>query len=178
MRFGLAVCVVAVLGSAACDAPWAGPSLPADAHWVTYTDAGFGPVGCGPGNSIIAATTLDDLRQRVIAACPRRAGCSEPAGSCLQGLADQSGSVYLAVLLTPYCTQPTKQSIAESATAIYFVEWVGHPQGVCNLMLAQPPYRFYVVPRSGLPAGPVKVELQIQTEGQGTTVIESQVELS
>jgi len=178
MRFGLSLCLLALIASASCDAPWAGPSLPADAHWVGYTVAAMGPIGCGMGNSIVASTTLDDLRQKVITACPRRSACAEPAQSCWQGLAERPGNVYLAVLLTPTCTQPTKQDIAESATAIYFIEWVGHAQGVCNMSLALPPYRLYIVPRSGLHAGIVSVELQVQTEGQGTTVVDTRVELS
>ncbi len=46
------------------------------------------------------------------------------------------------------------------------------------MALALPPYRLYIVSRSGLDSGSVTVELQVQTEGQGTSVVDTRVELS
>jgi len=178
MRFALVLCVLALTAAPACDAPWAGPSLPSGADWVNYTESERGPVGCGVEPAIIAATSLDELRQMLTATCQRASACTNPPGGCWQGLQEQPGNVYLAVLLTPLCAQPSKEDIAASSTAIYFVEWVGHSHGVCDAMLALPPFRLFIVPRAGLRAGPVTVELRVQNEGQGTTTVDTQVALS
>ncbi len=118
------------------------------------------------------------LRTKAIATCSRPSACTEPAGSCWQNLEVQPGYVYVAVLITPTCNTRTKDNIAASSNAIYFVHWIGHSQGVCNMMLALPPYRLFLVSRSGLQSGAVKVELQVQTEGGGTDTVDTQVNLS
>jgi hypothetical protein len=177
MRFALVLCLLA-LTAPACDPPWAGPSLPAGAAWVDFTQLSPGPVECGPRPAIFASTSIDGLRQRVIAACARPSACAQNIGSCWQDVRDQSGYVYVAVLISPTCNTPTKDSVAQSSRAIYIVHWIGHAQGVCNLMMAVPQYGLFVISRSGLQAGSVKVELQIQTEGGSTDTIDTELDLT
>ena len=176
MRFALVLCLLAITAPA-CDAPWAGPDLPVGASWVSYTESAPGPIGCGPGPGIVAGTTIDDLRQKVIAACSRRSVCTQPPGGCWQDLQDQAGYVYVAVLIMPACTAPTKDNVAASSSAIYVVHWIGHAQGVCNLALALPPYRLFLVTRSGLHSGLVKAELRVQAEGAGTQTADTEMNL-
>jgi hypothetical protein len=130
------------------------------------------------GPAIVAGPSIDDLRQKVTAACTRQSACTEPAASCWQNQQDQPGYVYVAVLITPTCTEPTKDNIASSSNAIYFVHWIGHSQGVCNMALALPAYRLFLVARSGLASGAVKVELQVQSEGGGTVTVDTEVNLA
>jgi hypothetical protein len=68
--------------------------------------------------------------------------------------------------------------MAVSSSALYFVHWIGQPEGVCNMMLALPAYRLVLVARAGLQAGVVKVELQVQTEGGGTDTVDTEVTLA
>ena len=176
MRFALVLCLLAVTAPA-CDSPGAGPSLPSGAHWIAYTESAPGPIGCGTRPTIVAGTGIDDLREKVVAACSRPSICNQSPAGCWQDLQDQPGYVYIAVLIMPACTATTKDDVAESPTAIYVVHWTGHAQGVCNMMLALPPYRLFVVSRSGLHAGTVKVELQLQTDGSSTETADTEVEL-
>jgi len=177
MRFALVLCLLAITAPA-CDPPWAGPNLPEGASWVGYTEVAPGPIGCGTGPAIVASTSIDDLRQKVVAACRRPAVCNDTQGSCWQNVQDHPGYVYVAVLVMPGCTAPTKDSVAASRSAIYVVHWIGHAQGVCNMALALPAYRLFLVSRSGLQAGVVKVELQVQTQGGGTEIAETEVALA
>lgn len=176
MRFAVVLCLLAITAPA-CDAPSAGPRLPAGAAWVDYTESAPGPYGCGTRPAIVAGTSIDDIRQKVVATCSRPSACTEPGGSCWQNQRDQPGYIYVAVLIMPVCTATTKDNMAASSNAIYFVRWVGHAQGVCNMMLALPPYRLFLVSRSGLHAGVVKVELQVQTEGAATETADTEVNL-
>ncbi len=176
MRFALALCLIAV-AAPACDTPWAGPALPAGTSWVGYTESTSGPVGCGTGPAIVAGTRIDDLRQKVGAACSRPSVCTQTPGGCWQNLQDLAGHVYVAVLVMPVCTARTEDKVAASSSAIYVVHWIGHAQGVCNMMLALPAYRLFLVSRSSLHAGVVKVELQVQTEGAGTETADTEVNL-
>jgi hypothetical protein len=130
------------------------------------------------GASIVAGTSIDDLRQKVVATCTRPSACTDPPGACWQNQQDQPGFVYVAVLVTPPCNSPTRDNMAASSTAIYFVHWIGETRGACNLMLVQPPYRLFLVSRSGLHAGAIKVELQVQTEGGGIETTDTEVNLA
>jgi hypothetical protein len=177
MRFALAVCLLA-LTAPACNAPWQAETLPPGAAWVSYTELAPGPVGCGYRQAVVAGTSIEDLRQEVIATCTRPSACIDSPNACWQNLVDQPGYVYVAVLVFPPCNSPTRDNIAASATAIYFVHWIGENRGACNLMLALPPYRLFLVSRSGLHAGAVKVELQVQTEGAGTDTVDTEVTLA
>jgi len=176
MRFALVLCLLAI-AAPACDSPSAGPSLPSGARWIGYTEAAPGPIGCGNGPAIVAGTSIDELRQGVAAACTRPSICSQTPDGCWRDLPDQPGYVYVAVLIMPACTATTKDNVAESPRAIYVVHWTGHAQGVCNMMLALPPYRLFLVSRSSLEAGTVKVELQLQTEGSSADTADTEVEL-
>jgi hypothetical protein len=177
MRFALALCLLALTAPACGPAP-AGPSLPTGAVWVDYREATQGPVGCGAGPAVVAGASIDELRQKVVATCDRPAACSDTATSCWQDQQDEPGYVYVAVLLTPTCNAPTKDQMAVSSSALYFVHWIGQPEGVCNMMLALPAYRLVLVARAGLQAGVVKVELQVQTEGGGTDTVDTEVTLA
>ena len=177
MRFALVLCLLAITAPA-CDPPWAGPGLPAGAQWVDFTASARGPVGCGTGPAVVAGASIDDLRQKVIATCTRPSACTDTPTSCWQNQTNQPGYLYVAVLITPTCNAPTRDDMAASSTAVYFVHWIGHPQAVCNMLLALPAYRLVLVSRSGLESGVVKVELQVQTEGGGTSTIDTDITLS
>ncbi len=145
---------------------------------MKFTESAPGPIGCATQTGIVAGATLAEVRQKVTAACRRDAACTNSAGACWQSLPEQPGDIYLAVVLLPLCTQPSKIDVAASPTTIYFAEWVGRPQGVCDMMLALPPFRLFIVPRSALHAGTFTVELQVQTEDRGTSTVDTQVVLS
>jgi len=177
MRFALALCLLA-LTAAACGPAPAGPSLPTGAAWVDYREAAQGPVGCGAGPAVVAGASIGELRQKVVATCDRPAACTDTNANCWQNQPDEPGHVYVAVLLTPTCNAPTKDQTAVSSSALFFVHWIGQTEGVCNMMLALPAYRLVLVARAGLPAGLVKVELQVQTEGGGTDTVDTEVTLA
>lgn len=176
MKFAVVLCLLA-LAAPACDPPWAGPGLPVGAAWVDYTESARGPVGCGAGPAIVAGASIDDLRQKVIATCDRPSACSDTPTSCWQDQQDQPGYIYVAVLLTPTCNAPTKDRMARSASAIYFVHWIGQAQGVCDMMLALPAYRLFLVSRSSFGAGHVTVQLQVQTAGGGIDTVSTDLSL-
>jgi hypothetical protein len=177
MRIALVLCVLA-MSVPACGPPPAGPSLPAGAAWVAFSEAAHGPVGCSAEPAILAAASIEELRGKVLAGCTRPSACTEPAGSCWQNLQDQPGYVYVALLITPTCNAPTRDGVAASSSAIYFVHWIGQTNGVCNMMLALPAYRLVLVARSAIHADPVKVELQVQTEGGGTDTVDTELTLA
>jgi hypothetical protein len=177
MRIAVVLCLLA-LSASACGQTPAGPGLPVGALWVDFTESAPGPVGCGAGPAVLAGASIEELRAKVLAGCTRPSACTEPAGSCWQNLQEQLGYVYVAVLLTPTCNAPTRDGVAVSSSAIYFVHWIGQPTGVCNMMLALPAYRLVLVARHGLDAGAVTVELQVQTEGGATDRVDSQVTLA
>lgn len=176
MRIAFVLCLLAV-SEPACGSTLAGPSLPLGAVWVGFTESAAGPIGCGAGPAILAGAGIDELRGKVLASCTRPSACTEPAGSCWQNQQDQQGYVYVALLITPSCNAPTRDGMATSSDAIYFVHWIGRPTGVCNMMLALPAYRLVLVARGHFDAGPMKVELQIQTEGGGTDKVDTEVTL-
>jgi hypothetical protein len=176
MRFALVLCLLAV-AAPACEPPGAGPSLPTGAVWVDYRESTQGPVGCGAGPAVVAGASIDELRQKVVATCDRPSACSDTETSCWQNQQDLPGYVYVAVLLTPSCNAPTRDQMAVSSSTIYFVHWIGQTTGVCNMMLALSAYRLFLVARKGLQAGALKVELQVQTGGAATQMVDTEVNL-
>jgi hypothetical protein len=175
----VAIAVLAVLMASACDAPWAGPSLPNGGHWVTYRPSRAGPFGCNTTATVIAGNTLAEIRTKVQADCRKSSACERQPSSCWQGLAEEPGNFYIAVVLFYECNRAVKDNVAVSNRTLYYIHWVGSPHGVCNAAMAVPSYSLFLVPRSELPgAGPLTVELQIQTQDQPTESIDTQVDLS
>jgi hypothetical protein len=87
--------------------------------------------------------------------------------------------LFVAVSTYNECNRPTKDKLAFGNNTLYFVHWIGNPIGVCNANMATPHYRLFAVPRAPLPkTGSLLVELVVQVQNSGTTVVDtSQVEL-
>jgi hypothetical protein len=166
--------MLALAGLQACNAPWAGPSLPAGTHWVNFTlETSDGPTARGHG--ILAATSLSTLRSDVLAVA--RLGNDEcrplPNQStydpCWFQVLERPGVLYLAVATDSECTRPTNDNIALGTDVLYFVHWIGDSQGVCNMAMAAPHYRLYAVPQ---PPGSGLLSVQLLAEeSSGTTVL-------
>jgi hypothetical protein len=144
--------LVAVVLLAACDAPWAGPSLPSGAQWISYNDVGLGTYA-GFEPAIRAATSLAALQ----------AGDSLP---------EQPGRLYVAVVPPATCTQPVKGGgFALAGRDLYYVYWVGSPasHAGCAAARARPRYEVLAVRTSDLPrSGALTVRLEVQDEQLGT----------
>jgi hypothetical protein len=131
--------------------------------------------------AVIAANTLAEIRTKVLADCSRRSPCDQPPNSnrCWQGVTEKPGNLYVAVVLLYECNRPVKDNVAVSNSTVYYVHWLGSPQGVCTAAMAIPAYRLFLVPRTELPSsGALTVELQMQTQNAGIQTLDTQVELS
>ena len=167
----------------ACDAPWAGPSLPAGSHTLNPVQVSLqGPFGLGP--DIVAATTLSAMRDLVLAhgrdhgsglpSCQAEPNWPDP---CWTQQPDLRGRVYIAVVINYECTSATKEATALAGHTLYFIHWIGKPGGVCNASMAEPNWRLYAASRSDLPSsGTLTVRLELQGDQQQD--IDSQVALS
>jgi len=158
--------------------------VPSGAHWVSSGLA----AEWGPGaatESILAATTLAQIRTQATAAArpgppadPCAAYVNDP-DPCWTKVDDRRDALFVAVSTYNECNRPTKDKLAFGNNTLYFVHWIGNPVGVCNANMATPHYRLFVVPRAPLPkTGSLLVELVVQVQNSGTTVVDtSQVEL-
>lgn len=174
--------VVAIAALAACGtspSPSSGPTLPSGAHELALKQLSL----LGPndvGNDVIAATSLAQVRDAVIAHsrfaqyCTANAG---PADRCWGNLPDEPGHVYIAVVINPQCTSPTREMTALGGSTLYFIQWIGTPQHVCNLAMMLPLWRLYSATRSDLPkSGTLTVRLEFQ--GNDSSAVETTVPLT
>lgn len=171
------VALMLLFAATACDAPWAGPSLPSGATHLNYTFAGRGPV-CPIAPDVVAFTNLAEIRTAAAERCNRPHACTDPADECWPTVSEQPGNLYVAVLTADECNRPVKEDIAAGDRAVYFIHWIGRAQAVCNMAMAIPGYRLFLIPRSELPSsGAIKVELQVQDEVNGTSYVDTEVAL-
>jgi hypothetical protein len=183
-RSFLIACVLALGTTIACDAPWAGPTLPAAGHWVAFSTVSYdGPIVVASG--IRAATSTAELEAAVVAfetsrhpgykldqACP---------SSCWRHVRpDELGHVYLAVATLPYgCDTTDKEGAAIAGRTLYLIHWTSSPSGSrCDAAQASR-WRLLSVSRRDLPgAGTLTVRLQLQGSNANSNAAESQVELT
>jgi hypothetical protein len=173
--------VLAIAALAACGAPaqpGGGPTLPNGARPLALKQLSL----LGPndvGNDVIASTSLAQVREAVIAHAHLAQYCTANAGvadRCWGNLADESGHVYIAVVINPQCTSPTQEMTAIGGSTLYFIQWIGKPQRVCDLALMLPQWRLYSAMRSDLPkSGTLTVRLEFQ--GTDSSAVEAQVPL-
>ena len=176
--------VGALICLGACDAPWAGPSLPVGSHELSVTQLSrTGPIDFGP--DVLASTSLAEVRNAVIAhatqahsgpdvACRAYPDLPDP---CWMRLSDSRQFVYIAVITNSECVNATKEAVSLGAGTLYFIHWIGSAQGVCNMAMARPNWRLYAASRRDLPsAGTLTVRLELQ--GTEQRDIDTQVALS
>lgn len=168
-----------IVGLVACDPPWAGPSFPDGAQSLNLSYVTVrGPIDVGPG--VVAAISLAAVRDGVISHAMRvheseQTVCAlnpydAAADPCWRHMSDQPGYVYIAVITNPECTNPVKEAAALGGHTLYFIHWVGNPQGTCSAALARPSWRLYTAPRRDFPAsGTLTVRLELQGTEQGST---------
>ncbi len=171
------VVVVALALAQACDAPWAGPSLPAGGHWVSFASVpSEGPIAVRDG--IFAATSTTALEAAVGASgYTIKGACRQPCWRVYN--ADQPGLLYLAVVTTEdRCDTTVKEAAAVSGRTLYFIHWIGDPNGSrCDAALAAR-WRVLSVSLRDLP-GPGTLTVRLQLRGYyGDSAVESQVELT
>jgi hypothetical protein len=176
------VTALALALTLACDAPWAGPTLPAGGHWLTFTTVSSD----GPrvvANDILVANSTAELESAVLAfETSRHPGyrldqaCPAPCWGHLQ--ADKPGFLYLAVATTPDGCGDTviKERAAIAGHTLYFIHWVGARSGTRCLAAEDARWRLLSVSRRDLPAaGTSTVRLQLQGSNPKSNAAESQV---
>jgi hypothetical protein len=184
-RSFLIVCALAFGTTIACDAPWAGPTLPAEGHWLSFTTiSDLGPRAVT--NAILASNSTADLESGVLASeTSRQPGyrldqsCPAPCWGQLQ--ADQPGLLYLAVATMPDACGDTsiKERAAIAGRTLYFIHWIGARSGTRCLAAEDARWRLLSVSRRDLPgAGTLTVRLQLQGSNPDANAAQSQVELS
>jgi hypothetical protein len=179
------VIVLALSLAQACDAPWAGPTLLAGGHWLSFTTVSSE----GPRvvtNAILAANSTAELESAVLASETSRhpgyrldQSCPAPCWGQLQ--ADKPELLYLAVATMPDgCGDTTvKERAAIAGRMLYFIHWVGARSGTRCLAAEDARWRLLSVSRRDLPgAGTLTVRLQLQGSNPNPNVAESQVELT
>lgn len=180
----LAVLLALVLVQA-CDAPWAGPTLPDGGHWVSFNTISYE----GPRvitNDIFAASTTAELESAVLAfetsrhpgyrldqACP--APCWGPVP------ASQPGLLYLAVAtMADGCGDTrVKEGAAMAGRTLYFIHWVGVRSGSRCLAAQDARWRLLSVSTRDLPgSGTLTVRLQLQGSNSNANAAEGRVDLT
>src|SRR6266699_296725 len=180
----LAVLLALVLVQA-CDAPWAGPTLPDGGHWVSFNPISYE----GPRvitNDIFAASTTAELESAVLAfetsrhpgyrldqACP--APCWGPVP------ASQPGLLYLAVAtMADGCGDTrVKEGAAMAGRTLYFIHWVGVRSGSRCLAAQDARWRLLSVSTRDLPgSGTLTVRLQLQGSNSNANAAEGRVDLT
>ena len=157
-RSFLIACVLALGTTIACDAPWAGPTLPAGGYWVSFTTVSYD----GPRvatNAILAASSTAELESGVLASeTSRQPGYrldqSCPAPCWGQLPADKAGLLYLAVATMPDGCSDTaiKERAAIAGRMLYFIHWVGARSGTRCDAAVDARWRLLSVSRRDLPA--------------------------
>jgi len=184
-RSFLIACALAFGTTIACDAPWAGPTLPAGGHWLSFTTiSDLGPRVVT--DAILAANSTAELESGVLASeTSRQPGyrldqsCPAPCWGQLQ--ADKPGLLYLAVATMPDACGDTsiKERAAIAGRTFYFIHWVGARSGTRCLAAEDARWRLLSVSRRDLPgAGTLTVRLQLQGSNPDANAAKSQVELS
>jgi hypothetical protein len=183
--------VLALVLAAGCSATRQGPTLPDGGHWVNFTSVSIAGPQVGHEGILLAATSIEVLRQAVVAyEISRNAEltaariCPANQNSCWREESDNPSVLYLAIASPDApCDSDVKEAAALSARTLYFIEWMSGPNGAqCGD--AGPPPRYWwllSVSRQDLPsAGTLTVRLQVQSDRVHTTsnVAESQVELT
>ncbi len=181
MRKWLLIVLVMSLAQA-CDAPWAGPTLPAAGHWVSFTTvSNEGPVAVS--NGILAATSMTGVEADVVAfETGRHPGyrldqaCPAPCWRLVH--ADEPGLLYVAVATLPDgCDTSVKEGAAIAGHMLFLIHWVSAPSSTRCDAFPQPRWRLISVSRRDLPgAGTLTIRLQFQGSEEGSA--ESQVDLS
>ncbi len=168
----------------ACDAPWDGPVIPANAQTVGYTTLSeLGPPATG--QDILASTSLADLRTHVLASRSTFTQGGQPCRAfvndedpCWMNIVDEPGRLYVAVATFEQCYRTIKEIAAVKAQTLYLLHWIGKPQRACNLALAMPSWRLIYVRRGSLPhSGLLTLDLQIQEDG-GTQDVTTETDLT
>jgi hypothetical protein len=179
------VIALALALTPACDAPWAGPTLPAGGDWLTFTTVSFD----GPRvatNDILVASSTAELESSVLAFETNRPpgyhldqSCPTPCWG--QQQADKPGLLYLAVATMPDgCGDTTiKERAAIAGRTLYFVHWVGARSGSRCFAAEDARWRLISVSRRDLPGpGTLTVRLQLQGSNPNPNAAESEVELT
>lgn len=85
--------------------------------------------------------------------------------------------IYIAVVETFQCNRAEKVETAVSGRTFFYIEWLGHESGQCE-MAPMPGFVLRVVSRSYLPpSGVLSIELQLQWADRPTEHFDTQVEL-
>lgn len=177
------VIVLAVTMAQGCDSLGAGPTLPTGGRWVSFsTVSAEGPFVVAEG--IVAATSMAEVEADVVAFETRgRPGFSPdqacPATCWRPVRADEPGLLYLAVATFPSgCDLTVTEGVAIAGSTLYFIHWVGGPNGSRCDTIAGGRWRLVSVSLRDLPgAGPLTVRLQLQGSDGTSNVGESQVEV-
>lgn len=184
MRSILLFCLLTLAAGPACGGLEGGPSLPAGAHWATFSrEASVGPTARQPG--MLAAPSLSDLRSQVIAVARQgNEECVEAPNypnfdTCWYKIADRPGVLYVAVATYNECTRPTKNKIAAGADVLYFAHWIGDSHGICSAAMAEPHYELFVVQRPPQVPGPLSIQLLVEeSSGNNSVIAQTIVSLS
>jgi hypothetical protein len=174
---GRLLIVLALVVLQACDAPWAGPALPAAGQWISFrTVSSEGPIAVKSG--IFAANSISALEAAVATSgYTLKQACPPPCWRVFQG--DQPGHLYVAVaIIEDRCDTTVKEGAAIAGRMLYFVHWISDRNGSrCDAAIAHQ-WRLLSVSRQNLPAsGTLTVRLQLQGY-YGSRTLESAVELS
>ncbi len=164
-----AALLLLLVAACACDAFWEGPTLPGGAKYIAYTVLSQG----GPpseGIPIMADTSIAALRSSIAQRTHQR-DCHVDAISedpCWERIADAPGHLYVA-MTPPYVCGTVRQTAALAGRTLYFIYWVGRPQGPCGDAYPQPHLTLLSFSRIDLPpVGRLTVDLQVQSGGATT----------
>ena len=176
------VIVLALTVAQACDAPWAGPTLPAGGHWVAFTTVSYeGPNVYREG--IFAGTSTAGVEAAVLgfetsghSGYRLDQACWAPCWRLVR--AEEPGLLYLAVAtFSDGCDNTVKEAAAVAGRALYLIHWVSSPNGSrCDAAPTQR-WRLLSVSRRDLP-GPGTLTVRLQMQGADQGGFESVVELS
>lgn len=163
----LAPLLLLLIAICACDAFWEGPTLPGGSTYIAYTVLSEQGPPSNTDTVIAADTSIAGLRASV-AHRTRQPDCHADAISsdpCWEKIADAPGHLYVA-MTHAYTCGTVRETAALSGRTLYFIYWIGRPQGPCGDAFPQPHFRLISFHRSDLPpSGRLTVDLQIQDGG-------------
>jgi hypothetical protein len=158
--------VVALFNLGLVDPPWAGPTLPAGAHWISYsTNATYRqPVCPGPQDLLLASTDVDSLRAQLQSLLP---ACTTISSSppVFPDATTSPRHLYLVADLPGACGQATTTRFALAGATLTQVTWYGVSHG-CNIAAIRggPTYSLVSIPYSDLPV-PSTLTIQLLSQG-------------